>query len=123
MTAGLDAAPRHAAGGPDGPWLGRLRLGWLRLGWLRLGWLYLRSRRVPAAVALLAGLGGVLAAGLYWHWSVSGGAAARQLVPLLAETGAAAVISVTTYGPFGEPEHAAGAGCPGCGWPERPASP
>ena len=57
---------------------------------------------------MLAGLGGVLAAALYWRWSVAGGAAARHLVPLLAETGAAAVIAVTTYGPFGEPEHAAG---------------
>ena len=76
--------------------------------WLRLAWLYLVSRRVPAALALLAGLGALLWAALHWHWNIAGGAAAQQVIPLTIETGAAAVIAVTTYGPFGEPERATG---------------
>jgi hypothetical protein len=75
---------------------------------LRLSWLYLASRRAPAAVGLLAALGAVLWAALHWHWSIVGGAAARVVVFLVIETGAAAVIAVTTYGPFGEPERATG---------------
>jgi hypothetical protein len=70
--------------------------------------LYLVSRRVPMGLAMLAGLGTLLRAALYWHWNIAGGAAARQFIPLTIETGAAAVIAVTTYGPFGEPERAAG---------------
>jgi hypothetical protein len=77
-------------------------------GWLRLARLYLASRRVPAAMGVLAALGGMLWAALHWHWNVAGGAAAQQLVPLAVETGAAAVIAVTTYGPFGELERATG---------------
>jgi hypothetical protein len=76
-------------------------------GW-RLAHLYLASRRVPMALALLAGLGALLWAALHWRWNISGGAAARQFIPLTIQTGAAAVIAVTTYGPFGEPERAAG---------------
>ena len=72
------------------------------LAWLRLARLYAVSRRVPAA------LGAVLWTALHWHWSVAGGATAQQLVPLAVETGAAAVIAVATYGPFGEPERATG---------------
>ncbi len=75
---------------------------------LRLPWLYLISRRVPAALGLLAALGAVLWAALHWNWSVAGGPAARQLIPLVIETGAAAVIAVTTYGPFGDTERATG---------------
>ncbi len=75
---------------------------------LRLARLYLVSRRAPAALGLLAALGGLLWAGLHWHWNVAGGAAARQFLPLVIETGTAAVIAVTTYGPFGEPERATG---------------
>ena len=70
--------------------------------------LYLVSRRVPMALALLAGLGVLLWATLHWHWNIAGGAAAQQFVPLTIQTGAAAIIAVTTYGPFGEPERAAG---------------
>lgn len=77
-------------------------------GWLRLAWLYLVSRRGPAAAAVLAGLGAVLWASLHWHWDVAGGAAARQAIPLAIETGAAMVVAVTCYGPFGEPERATG---------------
>ena len=76
--------------------------------WLRLAGLYLVSRRVPAALGLLAGLGALLWAALHWHWNIAGGPAAQQVVPLVIETGAAAVIAVTTYGPFGEPERATG---------------
>jgi hypothetical protein len=76
--------------------------------WLRRAWLYLVSRRDPAALGLLAALGAVLWAALHWHWNVAGGPGARQLVPLVIETGGAAVIAVTTYGPFGEPERATG---------------
>jgi hypothetical protein len=76
--------------------------------WLRLAWLYLASRRVPGAVAVLAALGAGTWAALHWHWNMAGGPAAQQLVPLVIETGAAAVIAVTTYGPFGEPERATG---------------
>ena len=75
---------------------------------LRLAWLYLVSRRAPVAVGLLAALGALLWAALHWNWSVAGGPAARQMVPLVIETGAAAVIAVTTYGPFGDTERATG---------------
>jgi len=75
---------------------------------LRLTSLYLESRRAAAALGLLAGPAVLLWAALYWHWSVAGGPAAQDLVPLVAETGAAAAIAVTTHGPFGEPERATG---------------
>ena len=74
----------------------------------RLARLYLVSRRVPAALGLLAALGALLWAALHWRWNIAGGAAARQFIPLTIETGAAAVIAVSTYGPFGEPERATG---------------
>jgi hypothetical protein len=57
---------------------------------------------------LLAGLGCLLWAALHWHWNIAGGPAAQELIPLVVETGAAAVIAVTTYGPFGELERATG---------------
>jgi hypothetical protein len=75
---------------------------------LRLAWLYLLSRRVPAALGLLAALGVLLWAALRWRWNVAGGPAAQALIPLTIETGAAAVIAVTTHGPFGDPERATG---------------
>lgn len=77
-------------------------------GWLRLAWLYAVSRRVPVALALLAGLGILLWAALHWRWNIAGGTAARQFIPLVVEAAAAAVIAVTSYGPFGEPERATG---------------
>jgi hypothetical protein len=76
--------------------------------WLRLAWLYLVSRRVPGALALLAGFGLLLWVALFWHWNIAGGPAAVMVVPLIVEAGAAAVIAVSTYGPFGEPERATG---------------
>jgi hypothetical protein len=75
---------------------------------LRLAWLYLLSRRIPAALALLAGLGALLWAALHWQWNIVGGPAAQNLIPLTIESGAAAVIAVTTHGPFGDPERATG---------------
>jgi hypothetical protein len=76
-------------------------------GW-RLVRLYLVSRRVPTALALVAGLGALLWTELHSHWNIAGGAAARLFIPLTIQSGAAAVIAVTTYGPFGETERAAG---------------
>ena len=104
MTAtGLDRpAPGSVPPAAAGTRRGRAAAGW------RLARLYLVSRRVPLALALLAGLGALLWAALRWHWNIAGGAAARQFIPLTIQTGAAAVIAVTTYGPFGEPERAAG---------------
>jgi hypothetical protein len=78
------------------------------VAWLRLARLYAVSRRVPAALGLPAALGCLLWAALHWRWSIAGGAAAQQFFTLSIETGAAAVIAVTTYGPFGEPERATG---------------
>jgi hypothetical protein len=64
------------------------------------------------ALALLTGLGALLWAALHWHWNIAGGPAAQQFIPLTIQTGAAALIAVTTYGPFGEPERAAGGWLP-----------
>jgi hypothetical protein len=41
----------------------------------------------------------------------------RRLIPLVIETGPAVVISVTTYGPFREPERATGRWLPWLRWP------
>ncbi len=98
-TAGIH---RPAPGAAPAPVAGPGQAG------LRLAWLYLLSRRVPAAAGLLAGFGAVLWVALRWHWNVSGGPAAAIVIPLVIEAGAAAVIAVTTYGPFGEPERATG---------------
>ncbi|MGD0238870.1 MAG: hypothetical protein ABSB59_00925 [Streptosporangiaceae bacterium] len=72
---------------------------------LRLAWLYAASRRLPAAAGLLAACAACLRVALaYGHWDAYG---ALQL-PLIAETGCAAVIAVTAGSPFGEPERATG---------------
>jgi hypothetical protein len=73
----------------------------------RLAWLHARSRRVPAAAVALAVCGGVLRAALNWHWTLGSGLEAQQ-IPMIIETGAAAVIAVTSHSPFGEPERATG---------------
>ncbi len=99
-AAGIHAAPPHATA--------PARAGQSAAAGARLAWLYLASRRAPAAAGLLAGLGGLLWASLYWHWNIAGGPAAQQLIPLTIEAGAAAVIAVSAYGPFGEPERATG---------------
>ena len=77
-------------------------------GAARMAWLFLISRRIPVALILLAAVGALLWTALHWHWNVIGGPAATQAIPLTIETGAAAIIAVTTYGPFGETERAAG---------------
>jgi hypothetical protein len=75
---------------------------------LRLTWLYAVSRRIPVALGLLAALGVLLWCALHWRWNIAGGPAAQDVIPLTIETGAAAVIAVTTYGPFGDTERASG---------------
>ena len=75
---------------------------------LRLAWLHAVSRRVPVALGLLAALGVLLWVALHYHWNIAGGPAARMVIPLTIEAGAAAVIAVATHGPFGEPERATG---------------
>lgn len=98
-AAGLRTSEHGAASAPSAR---------LAVASLRLTWLYLASRRVPAGIGLIAALGAVLWSALHWHWSISGGAAAKLVVYLVIETGAAAVIAVTTHGPFGEQERATG---------------
>ncbi len=75
---------------------------------LRLTWLYAVSRRVPIALGLLAALGVLLWCALHWRWNIAGGPAAQDVIPLTVEAGAAAVIAVTTFGPFGDAERATG---------------
>jgi hypothetical protein len=83
------------------------RLDRVAAGW-RLARMYLISRRVPMALALLIALGALLWSELHWRWNIAGGAAAQEFFPLTIQTGAAAVIAITTYGPFGDAERAAG---------------
>jgi hypothetical protein len=71
---------------------------------LRLARLYTVSRRLPAALALLAACAAGLRGALYGHWDAYG---ALQL-PLIFEAGCAAVIGVTAGSPFGDPERATG---------------
>ena len=73
---------------------------------LRLARLHAVSRRVPFALGLLAAFGALLGVALRYHWSMAGGYAVQVLVPLTIQTDAAAVIAVSTYNPFGDPEHA-----------------
>jgi hypothetical protein len=73
-----------------------------------MAWLYVISRRVPAATGLVISVAAVLWAALHWRWNIVGGPAAQELIPLTIEAAAAAVIAVTTYGPFGETERATG---------------
>ncbi len=100
MTAGVHeplpgaAAPRYAER--------------MTLTAVRLPWLFLVSRRVPAACGVLVALAAVLWSALHWHWAIAGGPAAQQFISLTIETGAAAIIAVTMFGPFGEPERATG---------------
>ncbi len=75
---------------------------------LRLARLYAVSRRIPVALGLLAALGVLLWCALHWRWNIAGGPAAKDVIPLTVETGVAAVIAVTTYGPFGDTERATG---------------
>ena len=101
-TTGLRRPAPGSLPPPAGTRLERAAAGW------RLTRMYLVSRRVPMGLALLAGLGTLLWSSLHWHWNIAGGPAARLFIPLTIQAGAAAVIAVTTYGPFGESERAAG---------------
>jgi hypothetical protein len=71
---------------------------------IRLVRLHLSSRRFPAAVALVAGCAVVLRVALTRTWDAYG---AVQL-PLVFEAACAAVIAVTTAGPFGDAERVCG---------------
>ncbi len=71
---------------------------------VRLVRLHAASRRLPAALVLVAACAAGLRGALYGHWDSYG---ALQL-PLIFEAGCAAVIAVTAGSPFGEPERATG---------------
>jgi hypothetical protein len=98
MTADARKLPPAVAPGREA------RPGWPPLPALRLVRLHLASRRVPTALAAVAGCAAVLRVALHWHWDTYG---ALQL-PLIFEAGCAAVIAVTAGSPFGEPERATG---------------
>ena len=70
---------------------------------IRLTGLYLRTRHVPSGIVVLAGCGVLLRALLHWKSNSD-----PQQFPMTVEAGAAAVIAVTTHGPFGEVERATG---------------
>jgi hypothetical protein len=72
----------------------------------RLTWLHLRSRRVPGALLGLAACAAALRA--IWHWHLMTGGAYAQQGPMVLEAGAAALLAITTHGPFGEAERATG---------------
>jgi hypothetical protein len=74
---------------------------------MHLAWLHLRSRQVPAALVALAACGVLMWAALTYRWWLGTGPGVAEL-PMLIEGGAAAIIAVTTHGPFGEPERATG---------------
>ena len=71
---------------------------------VRLARLYATSRRVPAAVAVVAACALGLRLALIGHWDSYG---ALQL-PLVFEAAAAAAITVTVASPLGEPERVTG---------------
>jgi hypothetical protein len=71
---------------------------------LRLGRLHAASRRIPAVLVAIAACAVGLRIALLGHWDAYG---ALQL-PVVFETGAAAVITVATASPIGEPERVAG---------------
>jgi hypothetical protein len=76
-------------------------------GGLRLAQLHLVSRRVPSGLAILAACGAALWAALRWHWTVGSGTGAQAL-PVILEAGAACIVTVVTWSPFGESERVAG---------------
>ena len=71
---------------------------------VRLVRLHAASRRLPAALVLLAACAAALRGTLYGQWDSYG---ALQL-PLIFEAACAAVVAVTAGSPFGEPERATG---------------
>jgi hypothetical protein len=97
-TADLRKPPPGTAPEPPAP----RRWQALRVG-LRLAHLHMASRRVPSGLAILAGCGAVLWVALRWRWTVGSGTGA-QSIPVILEAGAACVVTVATWSPFGEPE-------------------
>jgi len=73
----------------------------------RLLRLHVASRRLPIALALLAGCAAILRIALDSHWITQTGAGAVQ-IPLALETAAAAIIATTLHSPIGEGERASG---------------
>ena len=71
---------------------------------IRLVRLHATSRRVPAGLAAIAACAVGLWLALHGHWDSYG---ALQL-PLIFETGCAAVVGIATASPFGDPERATG---------------
>ncbi|HEV2372649.1 MAG TPA: hypothetical protein VGS19_10795 [Streptosporangiaceae bacterium] len=71
---------------------------------IRLLWLHATSRRLPAAMAAIAGCAIGLRLALLGHWDSYG---ALQL-PLVFEAAAVTAITVATMSPLGEPERVAG---------------
>ncbi len=69
----------------------------------RLMRLHLESRRVPAALVLMAACGAVFQGVLRWP-----GSHGSLQIPLIIEAAAAAIVAVTTHSPFGESERATG---------------
>ncbi len=99
MSAGAARMPQPGVAADCGEGSARLPRGGPRL--LRL---HLASRRVPAALAVVATCALALRIALHWHWDTYG---ALQL-PLVFEAASATVIAVATANPFGEPERATG---------------
>ena len=99
MTADRVREAPSAAAVADGPL-------WARPRWagMRLVRLYAASRRVPAALTVIAACAIGLRIVLIGHWDSYG---ALQL-PLIFEAGAAVAITVTTASPLGEPERVGG---------------
>jgi hypothetical protein len=77
----------------------------------RLLRLFLLSRRVPTALALLAGCGVAMQLAIRVHW-ISGTGVSSQAVPILIEGGAALIVTVAARSPFGEVERAVGGRTP-----------
>jgi hypothetical protein len=104
MRTTLRPARLHAASRRIPPTPARDQLGAqpLRTA-LRLARLHAASRRIPAALVAIAACAVGLRIALLGHWDAYG---ALQL-PLVFETGAAAVITVATASPIGEPERVA----------------
>jgi hypothetical protein len=75
-----------------------------RAGGLRLIWLHAASRRVPAALAVVAACAIGLRIALIAHWDAYG---ALQL-PLVCEAASAAIVTIAMASPLGEPERVTG---------------
>lgn len=91
-NAAMEVASAHPTSRPRRRW-----------GVGRLVRLHLESRRVPAALVLMAACGAVFQGVLRWP-----GSRGSLQVPLIIEAAAAAIVAVTTRSPFGESERATG---------------